>query len=183
MTFEAWLQERHPATWRQYLHFFSMSQETANLLSTHSRSFRKKSLSKYRQYQIACGSPASIPRPGDQQLRHFVRANLYGSLKKRQQATILLLYLDSILSGAAICCLTLNDDNGELRATRLSAEASTALDRWKALRERLRSNEAERRRQRISQEWAQSPYLFPSPTGGPSRFSPIKKAGLSSASS
>lgn len=183
MTFEAWLQDRHPTSWRQYLHFFSMSEETANLLSQHSRSFRNKSLSKYRQYQIACGSPASIPRPGDQQLRAFVKAHLYGSLKKRQQATILLLYLDSILSGAVICGLTLEDDNGELSATPLSAEATTALDRWKALRARLRSNEAERRRQRVSREWAQSPYLFPSPTGGPSRFSPIKKVGLSSSSS
>ena len=147
-------------------------------LSRHSWSFWKKSRTKLREYQIDAHLPVTVPRMHEQAIRSFVQAHRYGSIKKRQQAAIMLLYLDTALTGKAICSITLSEvtDAGHIEAVHLSQAAIDTLGRWKALRHRLHSNEAERRRQRCPDQWAVSPYLFPAPGGGPTRFASVKSA-------
>jgi hypothetical protein len=138
-----------------------------------------KTAQKLRQWAIETGQAVPDLAQGAQQsaLDASYAAGRYGTIKERQRATVALLAAHSALCGRAICSLRL--DEVESISAKVDSVGAAALGRWVMLRERVRSTPRERRRQRVREEWATSPYVFPSPSGGPSRFSSVKRAALS----
>jgi hypothetical protein len=180
-TFREWLQAKHPTCWQHYVQCAKrLSVPTADM-SSHMAAAVNKTARKLRQWAIETGQEVPDLVQGAQQLAldASYAAGRYGTIKERQRATVALLAAHSALCGRVICSLRF--DEVESVSAKIDSVGAAALGRWVLLRERVRAIPRERRRQRVREEWATSPYVFPSPSGGPSRFSSVKRAALSSA--
>ena len=176
-SFLDWLKARYLGdSWRHYWHYARLIAEGQRIVhpSSHSASSEQKTRTAMLRWSIEVGRHLPTDLLPVRLLSRRARAlSSLGqplSVKRRQRTVMdLLASGESSLPLAEIGRILLADAKSDVLVPRLTARARLEVRKWTAIRNRLIALPAEARRHRVSAEWAQSPFLFPAPSGGPSR--------------